>query len=142
MTFSMAYFKSTSRNTNTLIMCYCLTALLEYLALCSMLKRRWVTVQMTCHSFFPLSFSHTALSAQQRCQGLMERHRTVHQDTWILLLAQQLADTDLEQVSNLCFLCFVHSGPGWSLPLLMLQVLCVTQPLCNTLRQAVNTQEE
>lgn len=44
----------------------------------------------------------------------------MHQDTCILLLAQQLADTDLEQVFNPCFLRFVHSGPGWSLPLLML----------------------
>lgn len=92
--------------------------------------------------FFPLIF-FTALSAQQLCHSLVERHRTMHQDTWILLLAQSLADTDLEQVFNLYFVRFVHSGPDCSLSLLMqCPGLYVTQPLCNTLRQAVNMQEE
>jgi len=94
-------------------------------------------------SFFSLSFFFTALSAQQQCHSLVESHHTMHQDTWILLLAQLLADTDLQQVSSPDFVHFLHSGPGWSLLLLMrCPALYVTQPLCNTLRQPVNMQEE
>lgn len=62
-----------------------------------MLKKRWFTVQMTYHPLFSFQFL-TALSAQQWCYILVEKHCTVHQSTWILHLAQPQADTDLEQV--------------------------------------------
>lgn len=128
--------KSTSHSTNIYITDNCLTALLQDFVIHLMPKRSCLAVQIACHPF------HTPLSAQHPYHSLVDRHQTVHQDTWILPVPQPPADTYPEQVFHPYFVLFIHAGSSWSLPL---SVLCLelytTPPLYNPLRQAVNTQE-
>lgn len=129
--------KSTNYSTNVYIIDNCLTALLQDFAIHLVLKRSWLSVQIACHPFY-----FTPLSAQHPYHSLVERHQTVHQDTWIPPVAQPPADTDPDQVFHPYFVLFIHAGSSWSLPLSVLCLeLYITQPLCNPLREAVNTQE-
>lgn len=86
----------------------------------------------------PFSFHFLTAWSAQWCCILVEKHCTVHQDTWILHLAQPEADIDLEQVfTPVCPFCTLRTR------LVAAAFNEVLSALGNLdLREAVNMQEE
>lgn len=86
----------------------------------------------------PFSFHFLTAWSAQWCCILVEKHCTVHQDTWILHLAQPEADIDLEQVfTPVCPFCTLRTR---LVPAAFNEVLSALGNL--DLREAVNMQEE